>query len=44
MMKGCEGIMGEKGCPMMGHGMMGSEPGKRNHMTPHAPKDTEDHK
>jgi hypothetical protein len=44
MMKGCEGIMGEKGCPMMGHGMMGSEPGKRNHMTPHTPKDTEDHK
>jgi hypothetical protein len=44
MMKSCEDTMGEKGCPMMGHGMMGSGPGKRNHMTPHAAKDDEDHK
>jgi hypothetical protein len=43
MMKSCEDMMGEKGCPMMGHGM-GSGPGKRNHMTPHAAKDNEDHK
>jgi hypothetical protein len=44
MMKSCQDTMGEEGCPMMGHGMMSSEPGKRNHMTPHTPKDHEDHK
>ena len=35
MMKSCKETMGEKGCPMMGHGMMGGGSGKRNHMTPH---------
>jgi hypothetical protein len=35
MMKSCQETMGDQACPMMGHGMMGSEPGKHNHMTPH---------
>lgn len=37
MMKSCEDTMGEKGCPMMGHG-------KRNHMIPHAARDHQDPK
>jgi|SRR6185369_6117625 len=35
MMKNCQETMGDQGCPMMGHGSMGSAPGKHNHMTPH---------
>jgi hypothetical protein len=41
MMKSCQDTMGEQGCPMMGHGMVGS--GAHNHMTPHETKDHEDH-
>jgi hypothetical protein len=38
MMKSCQEMMGDQGCPMMGHGMMGNGPGQRNHMTPHDSK------
>jgi hypothetical protein len=43
MMKSCQETMGHEGCPMMGHGMMGSGAGKRNQMTPHGAKSPEDH-
>lgn len=33
MMKSCQDAMGEKGCRMMGHGMMGGGSGKHDHMT-----------
>jgi len=43
MMKSCQEMMGDQGCPMMEHGTMGSGTGKRHHMTPHAAKSPEDH-
>jgi hypothetical protein len=43
MMKSCQETMGDQGCRMMGHGMMGSGAGKRNHMTPDGAKSPEDH-
>lgn len=44
MMKSCQDTMGEKGCPMMGHGMMGGGSARRNRMTPHGVEDHADHK
>lgn len=32
MMKSCQDAMGEQGCRMMGHGMMGGGSGKHDHM------------
>ncbi len=44
MMKSCQDTMGDKGCPMVGHGMMGSEPGKHDHMKQDGAKTPEGHK
>ena|SRR6266581_737063 len=44
MMKSCQDTMGKQGCTMMGHGMMGSGPGRHDHTMQDAGKNPEDHK
>lgn len=44
MMKSCQDAMGEQGCRMMGHGMMGGGSGKHDHMIHDPAKNPDDHK
>ena len=44
MMKSCQDAMGEQGCRMMGHGMMGGGSGKHDHMMQDPAKNPDEHK